>query len=120
MVEPERKRECPGCSQVIPTWRMTCPMCGERVYRALVERERKAGEVPNPEKKSKPFIYQNELARALRKGNLVEFMKKRRIRARKLEELTGIAYGQWRLWATEGEKVRDSQILEILSALDAG
>ena len=115
-----QERKCPGCGKIIPVWRMVCPMCGEKVYRALIEKERKAGEVPNPKEESKSFIYQNELVGALKKGNLVEFMKKRRIGARKLEELTGIAYGQWRMWATKGEKVRDSQISEILSALGAG
>jgi predicted amidophosphoribosyltransferase len=43
----ERKRECPGCGQTISTWRMTCPMCGEKVYRALVEKQRKAREDPD-------------------------------------------------------------------------
>jgi rRNA maturation endonuclease Nob1 len=50
----ERERACPGCGQIILVSRMTCPMCGEKVYRALVEKERKAREDPDI---SKGFIH---------------------------------------------------------------
>jgi uncharacterized Zn finger protein (UPF0148 family) len=40
MIESERLRPCPGCGQPISTLRVTCPMCGDRIYKSLVERER--------------------------------------------------------------------------------
>jgi len=82
---------------------------GENLY--LTKEERK--------EKPKPFLHPNELAGAMKRGKLAEFMKRYRITARKLEELTGIADGQWRIWTTDRQKVSKSQILEIMSVLDA-
>ena len=69
-----------------------------------------------------PWLYaiRGELARALKEGKLQTFIAKHRIGARVLEKHTGISYGQWRVWAKEREKVPDTQISQILAALDAG
>jgi hypothetical protein len=82
---------------------------GENPY--LTKEERK--------EKPKPFHHPNELVGAMKHGKLAEFMKRYRTTAKKLEELTGIADGQWRIWATDHQKASKSQILEIMSVLDA-
>jgi len=34
------ERECPSCGRIVSTLRVTCPMCGDRIYKTLVEKER--------------------------------------------------------------------------------
>ena len=34
------ERRCPSCGKTISTLRVVCPMCGDRIYKSLVERER--------------------------------------------------------------------------------
>jgi len=36
----DRVRACPSCGKFVSTLRVTCPMCGDKIYRKLAERER--------------------------------------------------------------------------------
>lgn len=61
-----------------------------------------------------------DLTNALRQGKLKAFIRSHRITYKELEKRTGVSYGQLRQWATNHEKVPDSEIRGVLSRIDAG